>query len=254
MDGTLKENESVSVTGFLHLYCYRALPQAHSSKRWYQVYDDDGDLHLRHVNPAKTPYVRGGAEQVNLKTQTKAVLTGQSALSRTRRSATGRRRTWTSPQNHRRTSSSGTGLFHRKYTFPRQQRLKAEERDRWLESHSCSNQKLQMITVVSEHLWRRHRSHGRRSPPGQRSCSFAWTASHRWHQETGRRRGRMRSTQRPTMEPRCEEVKKTDIEANRVTDVRFQDGGLKISLSNWTGSMFGRCEGMFWMKQWHLQM
>lgn len=141
-------------------------------------------------------------------TQTKVQLTGQSALSQTRRSATGHRRTWTFPRNHRRTSSSGTDLFHRKYTFPRQQRLKAEERDRWRESHSCSNQKQQMITAVSEHLWRRHRSRGQRSPPGQRRCWCAWTASHRWHQGTGRRRGRMHSTQRPTMEPSCEEVKK----------------------------------------------
>lgn len=52
MDGTLKENESVCVTDFLHMYCYRALPQGHSSKRRHQVYDDDGDLHLRHVDPA----------------------------------------------------------------------------------------------------------------------------------------------------------------------------------------------------------
>lgn len=64
MEGTLKENESVSVRGFLHLSCYRALPQAHSSKRRHQVDDDDGDLHLRHVDPAKTPHVRGGAEQM----------------------------------------------------------------------------------------------------------------------------------------------------------------------------------------------
>lgn len=52
MDGTLKENESVCVTDFLHLYCYRGLPQAHSSKCGHEVYDDDGDLHLCHVDPA----------------------------------------------------------------------------------------------------------------------------------------------------------------------------------------------------------
>lgn len=73
---------------------------------------------------------RGRANSFGNLRQAKAQLTGRSALSRTRRSATGRRRTWTSPQNRRRTSSWGTGLFHRKYMSPRQQRLKAEERDR----------------------------------------------------------------------------------------------------------------------------
>lgn len=58
--GTLKENESVCVTDFLHLSCYRALPQAHSSEGRHQVYDDDGDLHLRHVDPAQTPQAHGG--------------------------------------------------------------------------------------------------------------------------------------------------------------------------------------------------
>lgn len=57
-------------------------------------------------------------------------LTGRSAWSRRHRSATGRRRTWTSPQNRRRTSNPGTGQFRRKCRFPRQQRLTAEKRDR----------------------------------------------------------------------------------------------------------------------------
>lgn len=70
MDGTLNENESVCVcvrvADFLRVCCYHALPQAHSSDRRHQVHDDDGDLHLRHVDPAWTPHVHGGAEQVRL--------------------------------------------------------------------------------------------------------------------------------------------------------------------------------------------
>lgn len=66
-----------------------------------------------------------------------------------------------------------------------------------------------MFVAGSEHLWRRHRSRGQRSPPGRRSCSSAWTASHQWRRETGRRRGRVRSTQRPTMEPRGAESRES---------------------------------------------
>lgn len=59
MDGTLKENESVRAQDFLSVSCYRILPQAHSSECRHQVYGDDGDLHLCHINPAETAHIYG---------------------------------------------------------------------------------------------------------------------------------------------------------------------------------------------------
>ncbi len=112
---------------------YRALPKDDASESRHEIHDYDGDLHLCHVNPVKKEQEREGLLWVNgFRSRTISVLlnvwlTGQSGASRTRRSASVRRRTWTSRWNRRRTSSSGIFQSHMKCMFPRQQRLQEEQ-------------------------------------------------------------------------------------------------------------------------------
>lgn len=47
------QSSSIDVTVQNALFCYRGLPKAHSSESRHHIHDNDGDLHLCHVDPVK---------------------------------------------------------------------------------------------------------------------------------------------------------------------------------------------------------
>lgn len=177
---------------------YRAFPQAHSSERRHHVYDDDGELHLRHVNPAETPHVYC----TFTRTQTGAGGHSQAKAHGPRHvglpvGAEEHEHPHETAEEHPvrvlAYPAGNAGSHGNKYW--RQRNGTGDERG----CRGCVSPK----TAAREHLWRRRRSRGQRSPPGRRSCWSSSTASRRWRLETGRRRGRTRSARRPMMEPGC---------------------------------------------------